>query len=165
MKSLGMAIPLSRSLCVLVLATASAGCGGSPSAPSTTANAAAVIVLNGLSATVEPVTLGWSYRLDYQVRETGGKRGATLISSRFELRDGAAANGVFTNMPRVAANSTITLISNLGYRYRRRRRRHTSRSRSTSPMTAGYRVQPAPKQISFQKTDYRSARRINPADN
>ena len=104
-----------RSSCVLILAIASASCGSSQS-PAAPATNAAVVVLNGLTATVEPITTpgnGWLYRLTYQVRETGGTRGATLVNQHFVLSNGATADGAFNTMPRVAANSTITVQSTL----------------------------------------------------
>ena len=106
-----------RSSCVLVLAiaSASAGCGGSspPVSPTTTA---AVVVLSGLTAIVEPITTpgnGWLYRLTYQVRETGGMRGATLTNQQFSLSNGLTAGGTFNTMTRVPAASAITVQSTL----------------------------------------------------
>ena len=69
-----------------------------------------------LTATVEPITTpgnGWLYRLTYQVRESGGIRGATLVNQHFVLSNGTTADGAFSTTPRVAANSTITIQSTL----------------------------------------------------
>jgi hypothetical protein len=103
--------------CVLVLAiaSASAGCGGS-SPPVSPTTPAAVVVLNGLTATVEPITtpgIGWLYRLTYQVRETSGTRGATLANQHFALSNGLTADGSFNSTTHVAASSTITVQSTL----------------------------------------------------
>jgi hypothetical protein len=117
-----------QTACVATILIAASGCGGSSSPASPTTNAAvssppaspttnaAVIVLNGLTGTVEPITTpgnGWLYRLTYQVRETGGTRGATLVNQHIVLSNGTTADGAFNTMPRVAANSTITVQSTL----------------------------------------------------
>jgi hypothetical protein len=72
--------------------------------------------LDGFTATVEPIITpanGWLYRLTYQVRETGGTRGATLVNQHFALSNGTTADGTFNAMTRVSANSTITVQSTL----------------------------------------------------
>ena len=147
-----------RSSCVLVLAIASAsvGCSGSspPASPTTTA---AVVVLSGLTATVEPITTpgnGWLYRLTYQVREIAGMRGATLANQQFSLSNGLTAGGTFNTMTECLQPRRSPFSQRFrSYRRRRRRPRHTWRSRSPSQTTAGSRVQPAPKRTSLRRTD------------
>jgi hypothetical protein len=112
--------------CALLLGTITStivACGGSysPTSPSTSTSNSAVVAIEGLTATVEPITSpgsGVLYRLTYHARETGGKTGATLTATHFALSNGLSADGNFTGpgalqVPRVAANGTITVESDL----------------------------------------------------
>jgi len=88
-------------------------CGSTPSptAPPTT-----VVAIVGLTATVEPITTpatGILYRLTYQVHESGGQLGATLMTQHFALSNGAATDGAINSSPHVAAGATITIQSTL----------------------------------------------------
>ena len=84
-------------------------------------NNSAVIVIEGLTATVEAITspgIGWLYRVPYHPHETGGKAGATLTATHFALSNGLTADGTFTGpgvvqVPRVPPNGTITVESSL----------------------------------------------------
>lgn len=101
-----------------VAATAiSVGCGGSPSAPSSPPSTPAIAIV-GLAATVEPLTTtpepGLAYRLTYQVRESRGLVGATLMTQHFVFSNGATADGTFAAAlvpPHVMPAGTITLQS------------------------------------------------------
>ena len=78
----------------------------------------AVVAITNLTATVEPTTTasnssGWLYRLRYQVRETSGSAGATLVGQHFVLTTGLAADGTFNSAPHVAANAAISIESTL----------------------------------------------------
>jgi hypothetical protein len=108
-----------RLLLLGTIIAATIGCGGSPSSSTLTTNA--VVVLEGLTATVEPITspaAGWLYRVPYHAHETGGKTGATLVSTHFALSNGQTADGNFTGpgvlqVPRVIAGGMITIESHL----------------------------------------------------
>jgi len=113
-----------RLVCALILGTitGATACGGSsPTSPSTPTSNGAVVAIEGLTATVEPITspgTGWLYRLTYRVHETGGKTAATPTATHFALSNGFSADGNFTGpgvlqVPRVPANGTITVESNL----------------------------------------------------
>jgi hypothetical protein len=112
-----------RLICVLLLGTiagAIAACGGSlPTSPSTPTTNGAVVAIEGLTATVEPITspgTGWLYRLTYRVHEKGGRTGATLTATHYALSNGFSVDGNFTGrrvVPRVSANGTITIESDL----------------------------------------------------
>jgi hypothetical protein len=114
---------LVRALLVATVTGAIAACGGSssPTSPSTPTSNGAVVEIEGLTATVEPITspgTGWLYRLPYHVRETGGKTGATLTATHIALSNGITADGDFTGpgalqVPRVPANGTITVETHL----------------------------------------------------
>jgi hypothetical protein len=113
---------LARALLLLTISGASAACGGSSStSPSTGTSDAAVLAIEGLTATVEPITspgTGWLYRLPYHVHETGGKTGATLTATHVALSNGTTADGNFMGpgvlqVPRVPPNSTITVETHL----------------------------------------------------
>ena len=61
---------------------------------------------------------GWLYRLTYHVHETRGKTGATLTATHIALSNGTSADGNFTGpvvlqVPRVPANGTITVETDL----------------------------------------------------
>src|SRR6266513_2921866 len=91
-----------------------AACASSPSPTPLPITTGAVIAITNLAATVEPTTTasngsGWLYRLRYQVRETSGSAGATLVGQHFVLTTGLAADGTFSSAPRVAANATISI--------------------------------------------------------
>lgn len=98
-------------------------CGGSssPASPSAATGNSAVVAIEGLTATAEPITspgTGWLYRLPYRVHETAGRTGATLTAMHFALSNGLSADGDFTGpgvtqVPRVPANGTITVESHL----------------------------------------------------
>jgi hypothetical protein len=111
-----------RPVCALLLGMiigAIAGCGSSPASPSPPTSTGAVVAIEGLTATVEPITnpgTGWQYRLTYHAHETGGKTGATLTATHFVLSNGLSADGNFTGpgvltVPRVPANGTLTVAS------------------------------------------------------
>ena len=114
---------LLRALLLGATAAAIAGCGVSSSStsPSASTNNAAVVAIEGLTATVEAITspgIGWLYRLPYRPHETGGKVGATLTATHFALSNGQTADGTFTGpgvvqVPRVPPNGTITVESTL----------------------------------------------------
>ncbi len=80
-----------------------------------------MVALTLHKATVEPITMpgtGWLYRLLYEVRETGGKTGATLTLAHWALSNGLTTNDNFSGpgviqVPHVAAGSTITVESHL----------------------------------------------------
>jgi hypothetical protein len=108
-----------RLMYVLLLGTiagAIAACGG-PSTP--TSPNGAIAAIEGLTATVEPITspgTGWLYRLTYRVHETGGKTGATLTATHFALSNGFSVAGNFSGrrvVPRVSAHGTLTIESDL----------------------------------------------------
>ena len=112
-----------RSLCVFLLAgivCAAAACGGSSPASPSTSNRA-VVAIEGLTATVEPITApaaGWLYHLVFRAHETSGTVGAALTATHFALSNGLTADGGFTGpgvlqAPRVAASGTITAEATL----------------------------------------------------
>ena len=102
-------------------ATFACGSNSAPTTASTAVNNVAVVAIEGLAATVEPITSpgnGWLYRLTYHVHETSGHAGATLTATHFALSNGLNADGNFTGpgvlqTPRVPANGLITVESNL----------------------------------------------------
>jgi hypothetical protein len=110
-----------RTLTVAAIGSAlgALGCGGSPTSPSSSATTqSASIAIVGLTATVEPLTTtpqpGLLYRLMYQVRESGGRTGATLITQHFAFSNGASADGNFSSAqipPHVGPLGTITVES------------------------------------------------------
>jgi len=56
------------------------------------------------------------YRLTYQVHESNGRNGATLVTQHFSLSDGTNADGNFNaalTPPHVAPTGTITVQSTL----------------------------------------------------
>jgi hypothetical protein len=80
-----------------------------------------MIAITVRKSTVEPITApgtGWLYRLQYEVREAGGKTGATLklahwaLSNGFTTDDNFSGSGVLQT-PHVAAGGTITVESTL----------------------------------------------------
>ena len=113
---------LSRFVRALFLASTMAACVGSLAAsPATPTTSDAVAAITSLTATVESITTpgkGWLYRLRYQVHETGGKSGATLVSYHIALSNRSTADGNFSGpgvqrVPHVAANGTITVETTL----------------------------------------------------
>jgi hypothetical protein len=114
---------LVRALLLTTITCAIAACGGSssPASPSTATSDGAVVAIEGLTATVEPIISpgnGWLYRLVYHVHETGGKTGATLTATHFALSNGIIADGDFTGpgvlqTPRVPPHGAITVETNL----------------------------------------------------
>ena len=103
------------------LSCAISACGSSPSSPSPSASKATVVGITVRTSTVEPITTpgtGWLYRLLYDIRETGGKTGATLTLAHWALSNGFATNDNFSGsgviqVPHVAAGGTITVESHL----------------------------------------------------
>jgi hypothetical protein len=114
---------LVRALLLTTITWAIAACGGSssPTSPSTATSDGAVVAIEGLTATVEPITSpgnGWLYRLAYHVHETGGKTGATLTTTHFALSNGITADGDFSGpgvlqLPRVPPHGAITIETHL----------------------------------------------------
>jgi hypothetical protein len=102
---------------VVVLIAGSIACRSQSPSPSPTEPVAtpASIVIANLTAIVERLTTtpepGLVYRLTYQVRETGGRTGATLVGQRFEFSNGSSADGSFATMPHVAAAGMVTMQS------------------------------------------------------
>jgi len=99
-----------------------AACSSSTSpSPSLATNNAAVVAITVRRSTVEPITTpgtGWLYRLQYDVRETGGKTGATLTLAHWSLSNGFTTNDNFSGTgviqaPHVGAGSTINIESHL----------------------------------------------------
>src|SRR5689334_16252985 len=97
-------------------------CGSSsPAAPAAPPTNTAVISIELVTSTVEPITTpsnGWSYRLTYRARETTGQTGATLTTAHFALSTGLDADGNFSGpgvqqVPHVPANGVITVQTNL----------------------------------------------------
>jgi uncharacterized protein affecting Mg2+/Co2+ transport len=103
------------------LGGALSACGSSPPSPSTSASKAAVVGITVRTSTVEPITTpgtGWLYRVLYEVRETGGKTGATLTLAHWALSNGFSTNDNFSGagviqVPHVAAGGSITVESHL----------------------------------------------------
>jgi len=110
-----------RLLYVLLVAAMNAACGSSSMSPSSATSNAAVVGITVRTSTVEPITApgtGWLYRLRYEVRETGGKTGATLTLAHWALSNGFTANDDFSGpgvvqVPHVAAGGTLTIESHL----------------------------------------------------
>jgi hypothetical protein len=110
-----------RLLCALLVATMNCACGSSSMSPSSAPNNAAVVGITVRTSTVEPITTpgaGWLYRLRYEVREAGGKTGATLTLAHWALSNGFTTNDTFSGSgvlqtPHVAAGGTITVESTL----------------------------------------------------
>ena len=110
---------VTRALGIATIAAAITACRGSsaPASPSTLAPVVKTspVAILGLRATVEQLTTapapGLLYRLTYQVHETTGKSGATLITQHFVFSNGVSADGAFSNTPRVAPTATITIES------------------------------------------------------
>ena len=121
---MALEMPL-RSLHALFLTSTIAACVGSLSAasasPATPTSSDAVAAITSLNATVEAITTpgkGWLYRLVYQVHETGGKSGASLVSYHIALSNRTTADGNFRDsgapqVPHVAANGTIRVETTL----------------------------------------------------
>jgi hypothetical protein len=121
---MALEMPL-RSLHALFLTSTIAACVGSLSAasasPATPTSSDAVAAITSLTATVEAITTpgkGWLYRLVYQVHETGGKSGASLVSYHIALSNRTTADGNFRDsgvvqVPHVAANGTIRVETTL----------------------------------------------------
>src|SRR5215472_15362706 len=107
--------------CALLVIVISAACGSSPTPPSTAPNNAAVIGITLHKSTVEPITTpgnGWLYRVQYEIREAGGKTGATLTLAHWALSNGFTTNDNFSGSgvlqtPHVAAGGTISIESHL----------------------------------------------------
>lgn len=97
-----------------------AACGHSSSPTSPSSNAA-VVAIEGFTATVEAITTpgtGWLYRLDYHAHETGGKTGATLTATHIALSSGLNADGDFSgpgvlSVPRAPAGGAIAAETSL----------------------------------------------------
>jgi len=108
-------------LVVGLISSAVTACGSSSTSPSPATTNAAVVAITVRKSTVEPITtpgIGWLYRLQYDVRETGGKTGATLTLAHWALSNGFATNDNFSGsgviqVPHVAAGSTINVESHL----------------------------------------------------
>jgi hypothetical protein len=106
-------------VCARALLVAAVGGGVACSAPATPTPAPpdnrAVIAIIGLTATAEPLTTtsqpGLLYRLRYQVRESVGRTGATLLEQHFVFSNGSVADGTFNPAAHVAPASTITIES------------------------------------------------------
>jgi hypothetical protein len=113
---------LLRPLILGAVISAIIACGNSsPTSPSTPINDTAVIAIEGLAPTVEPITSpdkGWLYRLRYNARETAGKTGATLTTTHIALSTGVMADGDFSGpgiltVPRVPASGIIQVETHL----------------------------------------------------
>jgi hypothetical protein len=108
---------LSCALVIGVIGGAITACGSSSTSPSNATSSAAVVGITVRRSTVEPITTpgtGWLYRLLYDVRETGGKTGATFTLAHWALSNGFTTNDNFSGqMPRVAPGGTITVESHL----------------------------------------------------
>jgi hypothetical protein len=111
-----------RGLLLGAFISAVIACGSSSSPTSSSAMTdTAVVALEGLTATVEPINspgTGWLYRLTYHAHETGGKTGATLTATHIALSNGQTADGDFNGpgmlqKPRVPASGIITAETNL----------------------------------------------------
>ena len=112
-----------RLACALLLGTMTSAIGacGHSSSPAAPSNDTAVVAIEGLSATVEPITTpgtGWLYRLDYHAHETGGKTGATLTATHIALSNGLNADGDFSgpgvlSVPRAPAGGAIAAETSL----------------------------------------------------
>jgi len=104
---------------LVAVAAAACACGGSPASP--TANPSPPppsVAIVGLTATVEPLLTtpqpGLLYRVTYQVRETTGRTGATLLTQHFAFSNGAMADGNFNTAPNsahVLPSATISIQS------------------------------------------------------
>src|SRR5437660_26892 len=76
-------------------------------------NAVHAAAVEPLATTSEP---GLLYRLMYQVHDSAGRTGATLLTQHFALSDGRTADGNFNSAPtqaHVAPAGTITVQSTL----------------------------------------------------
>jgi hypothetical protein len=112
---------LLRAPLVSIMSAVLAACGSSSMSPSAAPNNAATIGIAVRQSTVEPITTpgtGWLYRLLYEVRETGGKTGATLTLAHWALSNGFTTNDNFSGSgviqtPHVAPGGTITVESTL----------------------------------------------------
>lgn len=87
-------------------------CGSSSSSPaapstSTTAPAAAAITVTSFTATAETTGTGVVYHATFQLRETGGRAGATINTVLFTFSNGATANGSPTGAVKIAAGGTF----------------------------------------------------------
>jgi Carboxypeptidase regulatory-like domain len=85
-------------------------CGGSPSAPTTPPAATAMISIAEFTATGELSSDGSSYKPSIQLRETGGRAGATITSFAFTLPGGGSATYTpAANSLRIAAGGTLNV--------------------------------------------------------
>ena len=101
---------------VVAIGVAASCSSPAPSPSKSTDNSASLAIL-GLTATVQPLTTtpqpGLLYLLEYQVHESRGKTGATLVTQRFDLSNGFSTNGNFNPVPYVTAAGMITIESTL----------------------------------------------------
>jgi hypothetical protein len=90
--------------CIVVAACG--GGNGSPTAPSTPARA--TLTISAFTVTASTLAAGgFSYRAVFQLRETGGRMGATILTIRFTQQDGRFANVDPTSPLAIAAGATI----------------------------------------------------------
>jgi hypothetical protein len=108
-------------LLVALLSSTIAACGSSSPAAPTPTTSVAVDVFITFNATVEAITtpgVGWLYRFVYQVQETSGKSGATLVSYHIALSNGSSVDGNFNGpgvlqTPRAVPNGNISAQTTL----------------------------------------------------
>jgi hypothetical protein len=90
--------------CVVVAACG--GGNGSPTAPSTPARA--TLTISAFTVTASTLAAGgFSYRAVFQLRETGGRMGATILTIRFTQQDGRFVNTDPTSAVTIAAGGTL----------------------------------------------------------
>ncbi len=110
-----------RTLFVASLSSTMAACGSSTPASPTPTTSIAVAVFVTFNATVESITTpgnGWLYRFVYQMHETSGKSGATLVGYHIALSNGASVDGNFNGpgvlqTPRAVPNGNISAETTL----------------------------------------------------
>jgi hypothetical protein len=98
-------------LALFLAAVSALSCGTSPAAPSPFSRAG--VSINVVSATAETIPTGARYRLQYDVRETSGLSGVTLIVLRHTFPSGVVAETDTRRLegaaraPRVAPATTL----------------------------------------------------------
>jgi len=100
-------------LALFLVAILTLGCGTSPAASSPFSRAA--VSINVVSATAETIPTGARYHLQYDVRETSGLSGVTLIVLRHTFPSGVVAETDTRSLegaaraPRVAPGTTLAV--------------------------------------------------------
>jgi|SRR5581483_1647349 len=92
---------------MVVSALALSGCGSSTSAPTTPATPSAALSISSFTATLTSSGSTNVYQVAFQLKETGGKAGATINTIRLSLGNGGSGNADPTAPTKISAGGTL----------------------------------------------------------